>query len=156
MNKIPRPHMPTVLDLGRKTRASALSPSLGFFGQHRQSNLPPHPLNVASPPPHTSCFSSRLIFVYPNSGFSLDVRRKAPFNFVAQPFVSFALYAYALRFSSKCRQTVCAVYRPPETCFSAICSLCPGLTTFFQAPPLTSSLPSISSASVRLSRVFSR
>jgi hypothetical protein len=36
MNKIPRPHMPTVLALGRKARRYPLSPALGLFRRHRQ------------------------------------------------------------------------------------------------------------------------
>ena len=49
MNKIPRPDMPTMLTLGRKTRRYALSPALGLFRRHRQAKLPPQPLNVTSP-----------------------------------------------------------------------------------------------------------
>ena len=49
MNKIPRPDMPTMLTLGRKTRRFALSPALGLFRRHRQSKLSPQPLNVTSP-----------------------------------------------------------------------------------------------------------
>ena len=49
MNKIPRPDMPTILTLGRKSRRYALSPALGLFRRHRQSKLPPQSLNVTSP-----------------------------------------------------------------------------------------------------------
>ena len=49
MNKIPRPHMPTMLTLGRKSRRYALSRALGLFRRHRQSKLPPQSLNVTSP-----------------------------------------------------------------------------------------------------------
>ena len=49
MNKIPRPDMPTILTPGGKSRRYALSPALGLFRRHRQSKLPPQPLNVTSP-----------------------------------------------------------------------------------------------------------
>jgi len=49
MNNIPRPDMPTVLALGRKTRKYALSPALRLFRRYRQTKLPAQPLNDTSP-----------------------------------------------------------------------------------------------------------
>ena len=93
MNKIPRPDTLSVLALVRKAGGYALSTALGIFC--RQPNLIPGAASerYAAPTRKTACFISRVIFAYPNSGCSLDLRRKATFNFAPQASSSFALYA---------------------------------------------------------------
>ena len=156
MNKIPRPHMPTVLALGRKTRGYLLSPALGLFRRHRQPKLPPQSPNV------TSLHLPALLLQQ-----SCDLRisqLRMLIGFPAQS--SLQLCLPGTRFFRPIR--VGATMQPQmparRSCRTSIpgdkllcyLSLVSGAYNFFSSASFNSSLPSISSASIRLSRVFSR
>ena len=156
MNKIPRPDMPTVLTPGRKTRRYPLSPALGLFRRHRQSKLPAQPLNVTSP--HLPALLLQQ---------SCDLRisqLRMLIGFAAQSPLQLCLPD--IRFF--CPIRVGASIQPKMPAGRSCRTSCPGdkplyhlpLVTgaynFFSSTSFNSSLPSISSASIRLSRVFSR
>ena len=158
MNKIPRPHMPTVLTPGRKTRRYPLSPTLGLFRRHRQSKLPAQPLNVTSPHLPTLLLQQ-----------SCDLRisqLRMLIGFAAQCPLQLCLPD--IRFFRPIRVRVGASIQPKMPAGRSCRTSCPGdkplyylpLVTgaynFFSSTSFNSSLPSISSASIRLSRVFSR
>ena len=156
MNKIPRPDMPTMLTLGRKSRRYALSPALGLFRRHRQSKLPPQPLNVTSPhlPPlllEQSC-DLRISQLRMLIGFAAQspLQLCLPGIRLFRPIRVGATIQPNMPAGRSCRTSI------PGNKLLCHLSLVPGAYNFFSRTSFNSSLPSISSASIRLSRAFSR
>ena len=156
MNKIPRPDMPTILTLGRKSRRYALSPALGLFRRHRQPKLPPQSLNIASPHLPTllleqSCdlriSQLRMLIGFPTQS---SLQLCLPGIRFFRPIRVGATIQPNMPAGRSCRTSI------PGNKLLCHLPLVSGAYNFFSSTSFNSSLPSISSASIRLSRAFSR
>ena len=148
--------MSSVLALGRKARGYALSPALGLFRRHPQPKLPPQSLNVTSP--HLPALLLQQ---------SCDLRisqLRMLIGFPAQSSLQLCLpgtrFFRPIRVSAT-MQTKMPADRSCRTSIPGDKLLChlplvSGAYNFFSSTSFNSSLPSISSASIRLSRAFSR
>jgi hypothetical protein len=148
--------MPSVLAFGRKARRYALSPALGLFRRHRQPKLPPQPLN------NTSTHLPALLLQEPR-----DLRISQLRMLIRSPAQSpLQLCPPGIRFFRPIRVGTTVQPKMPagRSCRTSIpgdkllcyLSLVSGAYNFFSRTSFNSSLPSISSASICLSRAFSR
>jgi len=155
MNKLPPPDMPSLLTLGRKTRRYALSPALGLFRRHRQPKLPAQLLNDTSPhlpalllqQPRDLRISQLRMFIRFSSQGSLQLCHPGIRFF--RPIRVGATLQSKMTAGRSSRAT------PPGDKLFCYLSLVSGAYSFFSRASFNSSLPSISSASIRLSRAFS-